>query len=45
VHVLNRGFITAPDQAYGMWWSTSDSSWAANLDALRLIQDSFTPRG
>ncbi len=44
VHVLNRGFITAPDQAYGMWWSTSDSDWAASLDALRLIQDSFTPR-
>jgi hypothetical protein len=42
-HVLNRGFITAPDRAYGLWWSTPDSAWADNLDGLRLVEETFTP--
>jgi serine/threonine protein kinase len=42
-HVLNRGFITSPTQAYGMWWSTPDGDWDASLDALHLIQRTFTP--
>jgi hypothetical protein len=44
-HVLNRGFITSPNRAYGMWWSTPDSAWDGSLEALRLIQTSFTPAG
>jgi hypothetical protein len=43
LHVNNRGFITSPTQAYGMWWSTPDSQWAASLPDLRLIQASFRP--
>jgi eukaryotic-like serine/threonine-protein kinase len=43
VHVLNRGFITSPTQAYGMWWSTPDGAWDDSLDALHLIQRTFTP--
>jgi eukaryotic-like serine/threonine-protein kinase len=43
--VLNRGFITSPNRAYGMWWSTPDSAWDGSLEALRLIQTSFTPAG
>jgi hypothetical protein len=43
LHVNNRGFITSPTQAYGMWWSTPDSQWAASLPDLQLIQASFRP--
>jgi serine/threonine protein kinase len=43
VHVNNRGFITSPTQAYGMWWSTPDSQWDRYLPDLRLIQRSFVP--
>jgi eukaryotic-like serine/threonine-protein kinase len=43
LHVNNRGFITSPTQAYGMWWSTPDSQWAASLPDLMLIQASFRP--
>ena len=43
IHVNNRGFITAPDQAYGMWWSTPDSRWDRYLPDLRLIQRTFVP--
>ena len=42
-HVNNRGFITSPHQAYGMWWSTLDRDWAANRPNLELIERSFTP--
>jgi hypothetical protein len=43
VHVNNRGFITSPTQAYGMWWSTPDSRWERYLPDLRLIERSFVP--
>jgi serine/threonine protein kinase len=43
VHVLNRGFITSPTRAYGMWWSTPDSQWSGSLDDLALVQRTFTP--
>ena len=43
LHINNRGFITSPTQAYGMWWSTPDSQWAASAPALALIQRTFTP--
>jgi hypothetical protein len=43
IHVNNRGFITAPDQAYGMWWSTPDSRWEEYRGDLELIQRSFRP--
>lgn len=43
LHVVNRNFITAPDKAYAIYWSTPDSTWAANLDEFALITDSFRP--
>jgi hypothetical protein len=43
LHVNNRGFVTSPTQAYGMWWSTPDSRWKQYLPDLRLIQRSFVP--
>jgi serine/threonine protein kinase len=45
VHVLNRGFITAPNRAYGMWWSTPDDQWERSLTDLELVQRTFTPAG
>jgi serine/threonine protein kinase len=44
LHVNNRGFITAPDQAYGMWWSTPDSQWQSSLRDRQLIEQTFRPR-
>jgi eukaryotic-like serine/threonine-protein kinase len=43
-HVVNRGFITSPRQAYAIYWSTPDSQWSANLDNFQLIAQSFQPR-
>jgi hypothetical protein len=43
VHVNNRGFITSPHQAYGMWWSTLDRNWARYRSELTLIEASFVP--
>jgi eukaryotic-like serine/threonine-protein kinase len=43
-HVVNRGFVTSPHQAYAIYWSTPDSQWSANLDEFRLIAASFRPR-
>jgi eukaryotic-like serine/threonine-protein kinase len=44
VHVVNRGVITSPHQAYGFWWQTPDSDWAANLANFRIVTTSFQPR-
>jgi hypothetical protein len=43
-HVINRGFITSPRQAYAIYWSTPQSQWSANLDNFRLIARSFRTR-
>jgi eukaryotic-like serine/threonine-protein kinase len=43
LHVLSKGFITGPKQAHGIYWSTPDSQWQANLDDLQVILDNFTP--
>jgi hypothetical protein len=42
-HTNNRGFVTSPTKAYGMWWSTLDSRWTEHLPDLELIQRSFKP--
>ncbi|MGE5829684.1 MAG: serine/threonine protein kinase, partial [Micromonosporaceae bacterium] len=42
-HVNNRGFITSPHRAYGMWWSTPDANWNRFRPDLQLIQRSFRP--
>jgi hypothetical protein len=43
IHVLNRNFVTAPDKAYAIYWSTPDAVWRDNLDELELITSSFQP--
>lgn len=43
VHVLNRNFITAPDQAYSIYWRTPESSWQDNLDDLHTVLNGFVP--
>ncbi|MDT5037073.1 MAG: eukaryotic-like serine/threonine-protein kinase, partial [Micromonosporaceae bacterium] len=43
-HAINRGFVTSDHQAYGIWWSTPDSSWQDNLRFFNLITGSFKPK-
>jgi serine/threonine protein kinase len=43
IHVLSRGFITGPEQAHGIYWSTPASQWESNLDDFRVIVDNFVP--
>ncbi len=43
VHVLNRGFITAPDQAYSIYWRTPAETWNDNTDELQIILAGFVP--
>jgi eukaryotic-like serine/threonine-protein kinase len=43
LHVLNRGFITAPDQAYSIYWSTPASQWDSWRDELQVVFDGFVP--
>jgi hypothetical protein len=43
VHVLNRGFITAPDQAYSIYWRTPAATWNDNRDDLQIVLDGFVP--
>jgi hypothetical protein len=45
VHVRNRGFITAPDKAYGMYWRTPEDVWEENLAAFDIIARGFRPAG
>jgi eukaryotic-like serine/threonine-protein kinase len=43
LHVLNRGFVTAPDQAYSIYWSTPASQWAGDRSQLDVILLGFHP--
>ncbi|MGC9668052.1 hypothetical protein ACNTMW_16040 [Planosporangium sp. 12N6] len=43
-HVINRGVVTSDHQAYGIWWSTPESTWQANLPNFELIMKTFTPK-
>jgi hypothetical protein len=43
VHVLNRGFITAPDQAYSIYWRTPAATWDENRANLQVVLDGFVP--
>ena len=42
-HVNNRGFVVSQNQAYGIYWQTSDSAWQSARRDLQLIFDSFRP--
>ena len=41
LHVINRGAIFNDHQAYGIYWETPDSQWAANLGNFDLITRTF----
>jgi hypothetical protein len=43
LHVLNRGFVTAKDQAYSIYWNTRADQWGAELQRLRVVLDGFRP--
>jgi hypothetical protein len=43
LHAINRGFITAPDQAHAILWITPDRTWEVNRDEFDLIARSFEP--
>jgi serine/threonine protein kinase len=43
-HVINRGAVFGPHQAYGLYWSTPDSAWSANLSNFDLIMSTFQGR-
>jgi hypothetical protein len=40
-HVINRGAVFGPHQAYGFYWSTPESVWTANLSNFDLIMSTF----
>jgi serine/threonine protein kinase len=42
-HVNNRGFVVSKNQAYGIYWQTSDAAWQTYRRDLQLIFDSFRP--
>ena len=43
-HVNNRGFVVSDNQAYGIYWQTTDARWKADRDDLQLVFDSFRPK-
>jgi hypothetical protein len=43
MHVLNRGFVTAPDQAYSIYFATSAAQWDAAQPQLQTILAGFQP--
>ena len=42
-HVNNRGAVISDNKAYGFYWETPESEWAAYRDDLDLIFKSFRP--
>ena len=43
IHVLNRGFVTAPDQAYAIYWSMPEGAWSDRLDEFAVVASTFQP--
>jgi eukaryotic-like serine/threonine-protein kinase len=43
LHVQNRGFVTAADKAYAIYWSTPDHRWAADRRYLDTFVRTFRP--
>jgi serine/threonine protein kinase len=44
IHVINRGAVFGPHQAYGFYWSTPDAVWSANISNFDLITSTFQGR-
>ncbi|WP_027342378.1 serine/threonine-protein kinase [Hamadaea tsunoensis] len=42
-HVLNRGFVTAPDQAYSIYWSAPADRWDQHRADLDVVFQGFVP--
>jgi serine/threonine protein kinase len=43
LHVINRGFVTSEDQAYGLYWSTPEDQWDESQDYFKTFIRSFRP--
>ena len=43
LHVLDRGFITAPNHAYAIFWLTTDTLWASSTDLFTTFARTFQP--
>ncbi|GAA3303274.1 hypothetical protein GCM10020218_100390 [Dactylosporangium vinaceum] len=43
-HVNNRGLVSSPHQAYGIWWSTPEGDWNNAHSDLDLVFASFRPK-
>lgn len=44
-HVLNRNVVTAPDQAYALYWSVPSARWEELLPVHEQVVASFSPAG
>lgn len=45
LQVRNRGFVTAPDKAYSIYWSTTADRWQEDLVYFDLMASRFRPAG
>ncbi|NNJ60477.1 MAG: hypothetical protein HKP61_05890 [Dactylosporangium sp.] len=43
LHVLDRGFITAADRAYAIFWLVPDARWQESLGMFEIFAESFKP--
>ncbi|HEV2088029.1 MAG TPA: hypothetical protein VGR21_06935 [Cryptosporangiaceae bacterium] len=42
-HVINLGFVTGPNRAYGLYWSTPDAQWEESLRYFEVFTSTFKP--
>ncbi|WP_112244410.1 hypothetical protein [Kribbella monticola] len=42
-HVVIRGVVTSPHQAYGLYWSTPDSQWEQSHSVFEEVTRTFRP--
>jgi serine/threonine protein kinase len=43
VHVVNRGVVTSPHQAYGLYWQAPNSEWQADLPYWNTFTSTLVP--
>jgi len=43
LQVRNRGFVTAPNKAYSIYWSTTAERWQQDLQLFDLMAEGFQP--
>lgn len=43
LHVINRGFVTSDDQAYGLYWSTPENQWTESQPYFKTFARTFQP--